>query len=256
VDIERAFTQYGDPANPAIVMVHGIRLGRAMWEPHARALARRFHVITLDLPGHGALVDVSFTAEHVGAVLDHAIARIATSPPLLVGYSLGGFAGMQYAAARPERTSGLILAGCTLDFDAWKSWPYEAGVGFSSLLPQSWFDYALDLSLHMVLPREWADTIARIPFNRDVLNRTNAYTRDHARFSTSLAGYPAPILFINGEHDLVFRLDERRYRDSVPKAAFHLIRGTDHTAPMRKHREFAAAIEGFANGVFAQEVFA
>ena len=221
-----------------------------MWEPHARALAHDYHVITLDLPGHGALFDVPFTTENVAAVLDQAIDQLAAAPPLIVGYSLGGFAAIQYAAAHPERTRGLVLAGCTLDFEAWKSWPYEASVAMASAMPQPLLDNLLDLSLHLVLPDEWARVIARIPFNRDVLVRTNRYTREHARFSQTLAAYRKPVLFINGQRDLVFRLDERRYAQAQPQARLEILRGVDHTAPMRSHVAFTDIVQGFAQEVF------
>ena len=105
-----------------------MRLGRDIWAPHARALAQRYHVVTLDLPGHGALAGVPFTQRRVDELLNDAIDNVVGSAPLTIGYSLGGFVAMRYASQFPERTRALLLAGCTLDLEAWKRWPYGAGV--------------------------------------------------------------------------------------------------------------------------------
>nr|PZN00695.1 MAG: hypothetical protein DIU77_02955 [Thermocrispum agreste] len=51
-----AYTEYGDSASSAgtVILTHGILLTRRMHRPLARRLAREgFHVVTLDLLGHG-----------------------------------------------------------------------------------------------------------------------------------------------------------------------------------------------------------
>jgi pimeloyl-ACP methyl ester carboxylesterase len=247
----RAYTEYGDRRNPSILFLHGIRLGRDIWSTHASVLATRYHVVACDLPGHGALDAIPFTQATVGALLDRTIETLCPSPPLIVGYSLGGFVAMQYASRRPERTSALVLAGCTLNFEGWKHWPYEAGARLAELMPSPWFDALIDLSLHLTLPRAWADAVSRIPFNRDVISRTNRVSRG-VDFIRTISSYRKPVLFINGEYDFIFRLDERRYLQALPQARLRVIRGVDHSAPMRNAKEFTTCVGDFAQHVFAE----
>ncbi len=246
----RAYSIFGNPANPPIVLVHGIRLGRAIWEPHARALADRFHVVTLDLPGHGALTGMAFNAENIGAIFDEVYTRVCGTPPLIVGYSLGGYATMEYAEHYPMRSKALLLAGCTLDFESWKYWPYELSARFTQMLPAPLFERLMWLSLHATLPREWADVVQKIPFDRAVLGMTSNIARDSSRFSGKLAKYREPVLFVNGEFDFIFRMDERRFLHRIPQARLRILPHVDHTAPIRRLAEFVAIIRTFAARVF------
>lgn len=249
MDYEHAYTTYGDPANPAIVMVHGIRLGRQMWEPHARVLASRYHVVTVDLPGHGALYGMPFNADTISLVFDEVYTKVCQSPPLVVGYSLGGYSTMEYAERNPTRSRALLLAGCTLDFESWKYWPYEMSARFTQMLPAALFERFMWLSLHVTLPREWADLIATIPFDRNVLDSTSSIARESSRFSGKLAQYREPVLFVNGEYDFIFRADERRFLHRIPQARLRILPRVDHTAPFRRAAEFIAITREFAERV-------
>jgi pimeloyl-ACP methyl ester carboxylesterase len=254
VSFAHAWTAYGDESAPPIVLLHGIRLGRAIWRRHAEALAARYRVIAVDLPGHGALAGVPFTESNIAALLDDVLANAVTQPPLVVGYSLGGFIAIPYAVAHPERTRALVLAGCTLDFDGLKWWPLGASVGFTEFLPAPMRDAFLNTTLYMTLPREWADLVSGIPFDIGVLQATSAIARRSERPSAIISSYRKPVLIINGEYDAVFRLDEARFIAALPQARLQIIAGVEHTAPMRKAGEFTALIDGFAREVFGQPV--
>lgn len=251
MNYDAAYAVHGDPANPPILFVHGIRLGRDIWESHARALSTRYFVVTLDLPGHGALAHLPFSPEHIDALFDRVLTQVCATAPLIVGYSLGGYAAMEYTGRRPERSRALLLAGCTLDFEAWKRWPYELSARLSALVPTAAFERMVWWSLHLTMPRVWADLVSSIPFNRAVLTQTSHMTSHNGRFSDKLSNYRKPVLFVNGEYDLVFRMDERRFLQRVPQARRRIVRRVDHNMPMTRANEFIAIVREFADQVFA-----
>lgn len=226
-------------------------MGWEIWRAHAELLADRYYVIAIDLPGHGALADLPFTEEHVVATLSHAIERIARRPALLVGYSLGGFVAMRHATRRPEETAGLMLSGCTLDFAGWKAWPYPAMGYVSERLPDAWLAALVHLGLVVTLPRECRETVEGIPFNRTVFSRIGTIVAASRRTLEEIASYRAPVLIVNGQYDLVFRLDEKRFLHRLPQARLRVMRATDHTGPLRRAPEFAAIVGEFAQKVFA-----
>lgn len=232
--------------------MHGIRLGRDIWTPHARQLAPAYHVVTVDLPGHGVLAHVDFSEHTVRGVLDEVIERVCQSPPLIVGYSLGGYIAMEYASQRPEHTAALALAGCAMDYDGWQRWPYEMSARLSQMTPPPLLDLFAHLSLRLVLPKPLAESVEAIPFNRDTFRRTAAVARRNKRFSEAIATYRKPVLFIQGEYDFVFRLDERRFLSTLPQAHVRVIRRADHTAPLRKPKEFTSIVADFATRLFAR----
>lgn len=214
-------------------------------------LVDRYHVLALDLPGHGSLARMPFSDHTIGALLDDTIAKHCSAPPIVVGYSLGGYVAMEYAAHRPQQTRGLVLAGCTLDFEGWRHWPYAVGAHFAQLVPEQWYDATSHFMLHLLMPRAWASLVEAIPFNRKVLARTNATIAGHAQFSKRIARYRKPVLFINGEYDFIFRSDERRFLQKLPQARLRIIQGVDHTAPLLRVQEFTHLVREFADHVFA-----
>jgi len=251
MNVRGASSTYGDPTHPSILFLHGIRLGREIWAPHAKALAHRYHVVTLDLPGHGSLANVPFTLENVTALLQETIAEMQ-SPPLIVGYSLGGFVAMRYAVRFPEHARALLLAGCTLDFEGWKWWPYGLSVGLTDMLPDAWLGAMLHAGLYFSLPRHYVHVVEQIPFDRNVLTQTSAIVRSSKNALNEIAAYRKPVLIVNGEYDFAFRFDERRFLHRLPQARLRIMHGTDHTAPLRRVGEFAGIVDEFALKVFGQ----
>ncbi len=103
---------YGDHGHgPAVVLLHGFTESQAIWNDFTPALAKKFRVITIDLPGHGSsgmLGDVHTMkdmAAAVKAVLDH----LAVSRCTLVGHSLGGYVSLEFARMFPDMVAGLGL---------------------------------------------------------------------------------------------------------------------------------------------------
>jgi pimeloyl-ACP methyl ester carboxylesterase len=247
--LRTGLTEYGDRRNPAILFIHGIRLGRDIWAHHARMLIDRYHVLAIDLPGHGSLENVPFSEPTIARLLHETIKRHCNAPPLIVGYSLGGYVAMDYASHRPEETRALLLSGCTIDFEGWRHWPYEVSARLSELVPQAWYDLVTHYTLRLVLPKAWAALVEEIPFNRGVFARTTALSR-HIRFSARIARYRKPVLFVNGEYDFIFRTDENRFLRRVPQARLRIVPGVDHTMPMRRIHEFTSIVRAFADQVF------
>ena len=106
--------EWGDPALPTVVCVHGITAHGRRFERLARdRLVRRFHVVAPDLRGHGRSgAEPPWTIEqHLDDLLESAPADAR----LWVGHSFGGRLVLELAARRPER----IDRGVLLDPAIW-----------------------------------------------------------------------------------------------------------------------------------------
>jgi pimeloyl-ACP methyl ester carboxylesterase len=120
VDSDRLeYTDFGG-GDRWVVLLHGQLMPRKMCDPLARVLAAEgFHVVTLDLLGHGRSdrpedpKEYSMTAwgEQVVALLDHLGAERA----VIGGTSLGANVSLEVAALAPERVQGLLLEMPVLD---------------------------------------------------------------------------------------------------------------------------------------------
>jgi pimeloyl-ACP methyl ester carboxylesterase len=97
---------------PPLVLVHGLGGTIANWRALAPALADRYRVIAVDLPGHGGSAPLP-AAPRVDALADAALAAVAAEdalPAAWVGHSLGGLVAVRAAVRRPDAVRGIVLA--------------------------------------------------------------------------------------------------------------------------------------------------
>ena len=83
---------WGNPDNPLLLMTHGIGLCAQVWNPLARDLARDYHVLSLDLRGHG---DTDKPGEYTFDQMAKDLVGLVQAlnppqPPYAVGHSAGG----------------------------------------------------------------------------------------------------------------------------------------------------------------------
>lgn len=99
---------------PTIVLVHGLGSCARHWLVTARTLARRHHVVLVDLPGHGeSSMPAPFSLERAVESLDLALAA-EKGPVVLVGHSVGGLVAAAEALDHPERVRALVLVETAL----------------------------------------------------------------------------------------------------------------------------------------------
>lgn len=107
-----AFVEFGNPAAPAVVCVHGLTRNSRDFDALADVLSDRFHVICPDLPGRGLsdwLPDgLAYQPPTYVVALAHLLAQI-NKPVAWVGTSLGGICGMMVAAAQNAPITKLVL---------------------------------------------------------------------------------------------------------------------------------------------------
>jgi pimeloyl-ACP methyl ester carboxylesterase len=102
----------GDPALPLLVLLHGFGDSYTSWEGWVSHLAGRFHVISLDFPGHGltrAPQGYQLDGPGLADFLDAFAAQLSLPKFAVAGNSMGGGAAWQFAVRHPQRLNALIL---------------------------------------------------------------------------------------------------------------------------------------------------
>jgi pimeloyl-ACP methyl ester carboxylesterase len=102
----------GDPSLPPLVLLHGFGDSFMTWEGWVRELKSRFHIISLDFPGHGltrAPQGSRLNAEGLADFVDTFAATLALPKFAVAGNSMGGGAAWQLAVRHPQRLDALIL---------------------------------------------------------------------------------------------------------------------------------------------------
>ncbi len=102
-----------DPAQPAVVFVHGAALDHSTWQWQSRYLAHHgYSALAVDLPGHGrspgALrTSIEAMADWVAAFIEAACMARAH----VVGHSMGSLVALETAIRHPARVARLALLG-------------------------------------------------------------------------------------------------------------------------------------------------
>ena len=111
---------YTDRGNGApVVLLHGFLENHQMWDHFLSVLCDQYRVICIDLLGHGTSESVGYVhsmeemAAAVATVTDH----LALKNISIVGHSMGGYVGIAFAKAYPEKISGLCLLNATPEAD-------------------------------------------------------------------------------------------------------------------------------------------
>ena len=97
---------------PAVIMLHGFGSSLHTWEPWAQALASRFRVIRVDLPGSGltgADPAGDYTDARAVRVLVALMDRLGVARASVIGNSIGGRIAWKVAALHPDRVAKLVL---------------------------------------------------------------------------------------------------------------------------------------------------
>ena len=102
---------WGDPANPLLIMTHGIGLCAQVWNPLASDLARDYHVLSLDLRGHGdSDKPGGYTFDDMSNDIIGLVAALnPPQPPYAIGHSAGGMTIMIANAKSPGTVGPTVL---------------------------------------------------------------------------------------------------------------------------------------------------
>ena len=103
---------FGDPSKPLILALHGWLDNAASFIALAPFL-NNYHIIAIDLPGHGLFAHDQFheryQVDNYLKLIVAVMGYLSDKPLILMGHSLGGAIASVIAARHPEKISKLIL---------------------------------------------------------------------------------------------------------------------------------------------------
>ena len=109
--------EWGAEGAPGILLLHSLAAHGHWWDGVASLLRDRYHVIALDLRGHGGSEWAPAGPGGQGYAFDDYVGDVATvldllgwQRPIVIGHSLGGYLAARLAAAHPERVRAVVVA--------------------------------------------------------------------------------------------------------------------------------------------------
>ncbi|MFT3967536.1 MAG: alpha/beta hydrolase [Sphingobium sp.] len=106
------YLDWGNEGAPVLVMLHGNADHARSWDWTARALRDRFHVVALDLRGHGDSdwsPDGGYLAPYHVLDLVELVESLGAGRVAILGHSFGGNLSWHYAALYPDRVEKLVV---------------------------------------------------------------------------------------------------------------------------------------------------
>ena len=96
---------------PAVLLIHGLGGSAENWQPNIDALAEKYRVYVLDLPGFGRSDKpvVPYSVPYFAGFLPEFLALQGIERVTLVGNSMGGAIAVQVACSRPDMVDKLVL---------------------------------------------------------------------------------------------------------------------------------------------------
>jgi len=105
------YVDWGNGEKPPLLLVHGGRDHCRNWDWVAEALRDEWHIIALDLRGHGDSqwsTDGSYTVAGYIYDLAQLIHQQRLAPVTIIAHSLGGNVALRYAGIYPETVARLV----------------------------------------------------------------------------------------------------------------------------------------------------
>lgn len=94
-----------------IVFIHGLGGNTNNWLYQRMEFKKTFHVLTLDLPGHGRSKEArSVPFNEYSAIIKQLMDQLGLPDVIVCGISMGGKVALQFAKDYPDAARGLVLA--------------------------------------------------------------------------------------------------------------------------------------------------
>ena len=106
------YLEWGDSANPTVLMLHGGSQQAHSWDFISLALSDEFHVLALDQRGHGDsdwAPEGDYSIEAQQGDIDGFVKALGLDGFVLIGHSMGGRNAYVWASRHPKALKGLVI---------------------------------------------------------------------------------------------------------------------------------------------------
>ncbi|MEH6462271.1 pimeloyl-ACP methyl ester esterase BioH [Chitinimonas sp. JJ19] len=237
-----------------LVLIHGWGIHGAVWQRTAEQLAADFCVHIVDLPGCGASDMVHpYDLPSLASALDEAFPL----PVHVLGWSLGGAVGTEWALRSPHKVRSLTLCAsspCFMQRPDWPSaTPAETLTAFADSLAR---DYAATLDMFLALQvmgsqdgrsvlRALQASLAARPAPQQAALMAGLGILQQADLRPRMAEVQCPVLLQFGERDRMTPPEAGRWLAQATQGELVLHPGAGHAPFISHESEFVGAQRRF-----------
>jgi pimeloyl-ACP methyl ester carboxylesterase len=249
------YRELGDRDNRTIVLAHALPFGAEVFDHVVSELADDFHLIVLDIHGHGESgYRTPLALEDMTADYHQLLNELNLSNIIWVGYSIGGMIGMRLALQHPETIGSLVLIATSARPDppqlreqTWRLWEmFRAGhredIADAAL---RFFFAPATYEIQPQLVEQYRNKLINLKQAEGLFEAARAvYNRTD--ISDQIIAIEAPTLVIAGKEDTATPPEEsERIASRIPNAHLAIIDDTGHMIAVENPREIVRLIREF-----------
>lgn len=217
----------GRRSKPTVVLLHGSVSNSAMWFVDIPVLAKKYHVVSIDIigeAGNSEPIRLSLENDDYALWLGEVFDGLGLKEVSFIGNSLGGWLALKYACLYPHRVKSAVLiassgiVGAKLSF-VLKSIIY-VGKGEKGIVPFSEYVYGMK-----DIPKEI------IEYSKIMMDGFNPRVGGlPILIDDQLEKLTMPVLFMAGENDVTMHAAKAAKRLSIaaPNVTIDLVRNCGH----------------------------
>lgn len=255
-DTELVLDELGE--KETIIFLHGLGANRKIWTDIPGSLAKKFHILNVDMRGFGEsgnkeVPNISFAAwkDDLRFIIDrHTFKQVH-----LIGHSLGSFIALAVAAEMSEKIKSIVAISCFKSFSAKVSEMFRerAKLVMAEGVSPKMIESAISVGFHQ-------NSISRIPDKimdyKAILsanlaqNYANALLSvDRLSIESALAKIKCPVMVISGKGDQVIPPHEsKEVQENITGAQWVLIEDAGHQVHFEQSEHVANEINKFLSG--------
>jgi pimeloyl-ACP methyl ester carboxylesterase len=239
----------------ALVLLHGLALSHLSWNAITAALAQRFTVYSLDLPGFGYSdkPDGYGSARQEAAFVARFLSTLGITHATVIGHSMGGAVALWLGAEHSARIDRLVLVNATEIGNSAAIFnlvatPILGDMLIKTTTPTTLRFLIADPYVHKeVVTRELAEQYARflwMPGARQALiEHARSYEVDRGALRPMLARVALPTLIVWSDRDPYFSLSvARELLGALPSASLQVIQDAGHVPHEEQPAQFARVV--------------
>jgi pimeloyl-ACP methyl ester carboxylesterase len=232
-----------DGPGPAVVLLHGFPLSRAMWEEQVSGIGSTYRIIAPDLRGHGAspAPEGVYTMDEMADDVVELLDSLSISERIVLGgLSMGGYVALSLVVRYPERVRGLMLFDTRAGADTPEA-AQNRETGARTILAADSAKEFVDATVPKLFsPMTLEQRGERVELLRAVMeNNTPRGIAGALRGMAirpdrraDLPGIQVPTLVLVGEHDVITPPAEAKaLAAAIPKSQLEVIPESGHMAP-------------------------
>lgn len=255
--------------NETIILVHGFSASKDNWILFTKALDKKYHVIAVDLAGHGEsdkLLTTDYGLIKQAERLDAFLTGLDINSFHIAGNSMGGAISVIYSLNHPEKVKSLTLMDSAgVDGETTSEYYKSLANGENPLIAtdEESFEYRMNFTMSQppflpwpLRPALLRKTLAREEINKKIFSDMVATKKQLSlnkfkqKIELSMAKNPLPTMIMWGQEDRILDVSAAdAFKKLIPHATVHIFQDVGHIPMIEIPDESAEVYQQFLSTV-------